>query len=95
MLLGVPFHVILTKYAADKGLGGRVLFATVLSLALWVVNFYGLLSWLQPLMFGGNWIVRDIPWWVAAATHLVFGWTMAVVYPWGLYQPYRLQTEQS
>ncbi|MFM2096296.1 MAG: hypothetical protein RIS70_3420, partial [Planctomycetota bacterium] len=27
------------------------------------------------------------------ATHLVFGWTMAIVYPWGLYQPYRLQTE--
>ena len=95
MLLGIPFHVILTKFASDKGLGGRLAFASALGLAIWIINFYILLSWLQPLMFGGNWIVRDIPWWVAAATHLVFAWTMAVVYPWGLYQPYRLQTEQS
>jgi hypothetical protein len=25
----------------------------------------------------------------------VFGWTMALVYPWGLFQPYRLQTEDA
>jgi hypothetical protein len=39
----------------------------------------------------GNWITNPqyLPWWVAAATHLVFGWTIAVLYPLGVYTPYR------
>ena len=69
--------------------------ATALALVLWVVNFYLLLSWIQPLLFGGHWMVdpQFLPPWVAALTHLVFGWTMAVIYPWGMYEPYRVLTE--
>jgi hypothetical protein len=49
---------------------------------------------LQPLVIGGdpgNWITNPnyLPWWVAAATHLVFGWTIALLYPLGVYTPYR------
>lgn len=97
MLLGIIFHVILTRYASDAGLWGRLAWATAIAVAVWLVNFYGLIAWLQPLLFGGNWIIdnKELPWWVALATHLVFGWTMALIYPWGLYQPYRLQTERS
>ena len=95
MLLGIVFHVVLTRFAAQSGLGGRLAWATAIAVAVWLVNFYGLIAWLQPLLFGGSWIIDDkeLPWWVALATHLVFGWTMAFIYPWGLYQPYRLQTE--
>ncbi len=68
--------------------------ASVVSLAIWGINFYGILSWLQPLLIGGdpgNWITNPsyLPWWVAAATHLVFGWTIALLYPLGEYTPYR------
>jgi hypothetical protein len=96
MLLGIVFHVILTRYASHAGLVGRLALASVVAVAVWLVNFYGLISWLQPLLFGGSWIVDNaqLPWWVALATHLVFGWTMAVIYPWGLFHPYRLQTDQ-
>jgi hypothetical protein len=47
------------------------------------VMFYGILSWLQPMLFDGRWIVDNtrLPWWVAAATHVVFGWTIALLYP--------------
>ena len=97
MLLGIIFHVILTRYASQACLGGRLVWASGIAIAVWFVNFYLLLSWLQPLLFGGNWITSTnpvyLPWWVALATHLVFGWTMALVYPWGLFHPYRLQTE--
>ncbi len=95
MLLGIVFQVVLSRYAANAGLAGRLAWATVLAVAVWLVNFYGLIAWLQPLLFGGNWIVdnTELPWWVALATHLVFGWTMAVIYPWGEFRPYRLQTE--
>jgi len=95
MLLGVVFQVILGRYASKAGLPGRLLWASAIAVAVWLVNFYGLIAWLQPLLFGGRWIVDDsqLPWWVALATHLVFGWTMAVTYPWGEFRPYRLQTE--
>lgn len=95
MLLGIIFQVVLSRFAPRSGLAGRLLWATAIAVAIWLVNFYGLISWIQPLLFGGDWIVdnRHLPWWVALATHLVFGWTMALIYPWGEFRPYRLQTE--
>ncbi len=98
MLFGMIFHLVLTRVGHGSPtypLVNRLIVTTILGVALWLVNFYGILSWLQPLLFGGNWIVETIPPWVAAATHLVFGWTMALVYPLGVYRPYRLQTEQA
>ena len=98
MFLGVPFNIVMTRLAGPDGaLGKRLVIATVLSLILWVVNFYLLIAWLQPALFGGNWIVDQslLPWWVAAGTHVVFGWTMALVYPLGQYVPYERPTEKS
>ena len=95
MVLGIPFQVALARFWPNANLTTRLLVATVLGLVLWAINFYGILSWLQPLLFGGNWIVdaKLLPPWVAALTHLVFAWTMALIYPWGVYVPYRRQTE--
>ena len=84
----------LARFATRDGPVRRLLVATIVSLAIWAVNFYGILSWLQPLLIGGdpgNWITNPayLPWWVAAATHLVFGWSIALLYPLGEYTPYR------
>jgi hypothetical protein len=97
MLLGIVFQMVTARLLPHATLGPRLVLATVLGLVLWVVNFYAILSWLQPLLFGGNWIVDPqwLPPWVAALTHLVFAWTMALLYPWGTYVPYRPQTELS
>lgn len=92
-LYGVLFHLALTRFTADRGLVARLALASVLSILVWVVNFYVLLSWLQPWLLGDNWIVRLVPWWVAGLTHLVFGWTMALLYPWGQYVPYQVESE--
>lgn len=96
MLLGVVFQTVLGRFVPKAPLATRLLWASAIAVAVWLVNFYGLISWLQPLLFGGNWIVdgAQLPWWVALATHLVFGWTMALIYPWGEFRPYRLQTEE-
>ena len=90
MFLGVPFHVLLCRFTATASTGKRLIFAAVLGLLLWAVTFYGILSWLQPLVCGGSWITdgKLLPWWVAAATHVVFGATMVVVYPFGQFVPY-------
>ena len=92
MLLGIPVYLALTRFAAKGGLFVRLAVASVVSLAIWGFNFYAVLSWLQPLLIGGdpgNWITnpRYLPWWVAAATHLVFGWTIALLYPLGEFTP--------
>jgi hypothetical protein len=89
MLLGIPFQIVQSLMPTNSSMGARFGVATLLAAALWVINFYGVLSWLQPLLFGGDWIVRMIPWWVGLLTHLVFGWTMVLVYPLGAFVPYR------
>jgi hypothetical protein len=93
MLLGTLFQVVLSRFAGQAGLSQRMVLASALALTVWIVNYYLLLSWIQPLLFGGNWIVALIPWWVAALTHLVFGWTMALVYPLGTFEPYRVRMD--
>jgi len=91
MLLGVPFFVSLVWLTEGKSTIYRLLIATILSVLLWVVNFWGILSWLQPLLFNGNWITDPalLPAWVALVTHLVFGWTLALLYPWTKFQAYQ------
>ncbi len=83
MLLGVPVTLALAKFAPRGSLASRLIVGGLAALAIWAVNFYGILSWLQPMLFGGRWIVDNdrFPVWVAAATHLVFGWTIALLYP--------------
>jgi tetrahydromethanopterin S-methyltransferase subunit G len=94
MILGIVFHLAMTRFVPSASLLQRMGFASVLAIVVWAINFYAILSWLQPLLFGGNWIVEMIPVPVAIATHLVFGLTMALLYPLGLHHPYHLQTEQ-
>lgn len=91
MLYGMLFEIVLTRYLIDLSVPARIIAVSALSIALWLVNFYGILAWLQPLLFGGNWIVERIPWWVGALTHLVFGWTMLLIYRLGKYVPYHLE----
>ena len=83
MCLGIPFQIVLSRWFDGAAFGVRFAVVTFMALALWIINFYGLIDWLQPLLIGGNWILDNIPWWVAASTHLVFGWTMLAVQPLG------------
>lgn len=94
MLLGVPVHLAI-RSVSSQGWVMRFAAATGVALLIWLVNFYGILSWLQPLLFGGNWIVERFPWWVAAATHLVFGWTIWLADPLGSFIPSPRRPEMS
>jgi hypothetical protein len=94
MILGVPFFVLLGRFAKEDSLKQRLLVATGLAVSMWLVHFYAILIWLQPALLGGDWITDPalLPPWVAALTHLVFGWTLAVLYPFGKFVPYRQPT---
>ena len=87
MIGGIPFHMILTRFYANASTPVRLLVATALGLGVWIINYYCLLAWLQPLLVGGSWIVDKVPPVVAAATHVVFGWTMLATEHWGRFVP--------
>lgn len=95
MVLGVLFHWVIGRFALQTSVITRLLWASALATVVWIVNFYGILAWLQPALFGGRWITsgEHMEWWVALATHLVFGWTMALMAPLGAFQLYRRPTE--
>lgn len=96
MLLGVPFQLVMSRIGGGNSLPRRLVIVSVMSLGVWLVGFYGILTWLQPALFGGNWITDStlLPWWVAAGTHLIYSWTMALVYPFGQFIPYHRLTEK-
>jgi hypothetical protein len=85
MVLAIPLHLLIARFLPHGTLAQRLAFATVAGLLLWAVNFYLILSWLQPLLFRGNWVTDPalLPPWIGAATHLVFAWVVAALYPWG------------
>jgi hypothetical protein len=81
MLYGMLFELVISYCLPNAGLWTRLATCSLFAIVVWLVNFYGLLIWLQPLLCGGRWIIDSIPWWVAMFTHLVFGWTVALIYP--------------
>jgi hypothetical protein len=93
MLYGMLFELVISSCLPRANLRQRLAICSALALSVWVINFYAILSWIQPLLFGGRWITDLVPWWVAAGTHLVFGWTMAAIYPLG--HPKRFATEKT
>lgn len=87
MIGGIPFHLILSRYFAQSTFAVRFVVTTILAIGVWLINYYAVLAWLQPLLIGGSWIVDTIPIYVAVFTHLVFGWTMLALEHWGRFVP--------
>ncbi len=83
---GIIFEAIMWKYFSTSPKRKRFLVATALGLGIWIVNFYCILSWLQPMLFGGTWIISMIPAWVAGVTHLAFAWTMLLIGEFGHFE---------
>ena len=86
MLYGMVFEFLMSYLLPHARLVARLMFCSILALCVWAVNFYAFLIWIQPLFWGGQWIIDLVPWWVAVLTHLVFGWTMALIVPAGAQQ---------
>ena len=98
MLLGIPVYLALTYWTAGASLAKRLTVASLVSLLIWVIMYFGILAWLQPALVDmkpENMIIYRVPPWVAALTHLVFGWTIALLYPLGDFTAYRRPAEQA
>ena len=62
-----------------------------LGVVMWRINVYAILTWLQPIVSGGTWIIEEIPWWVALLTHVSFTLTMLVLQPFWSFDSRRVQ----
>ena len=78
MLFGMLFARIVTRLRS-MGLVQFTLLGAGYGLAVWLINFYLILSWVQPLFYGSSFIVSGIPVEVAALTHLSYGISVALI----------------
>jgi hypothetical protein len=91
-VVGAPIHVVFSRLIAGSSLRNRIAAGVVLGISMWLVNFYGILSWLQPMVSGGQFIIDEIPIWVAALTHISFTLTMLMLQPYWAFDPHRVQS---
>jgi hypothetical protein len=85
---GAVFHVIINRKFADRSSVQKVLYGALFGCAIWLINFYGIIWWLQPLLVGQAYILRLMPFWVAALTHIIYGLTLGLLQPLGRFIPY-------
>jgi len=71
---GAPIHVVYSRFFMGQKPASRLVTGVWLGAVMWIVNFYGILSWLQPLVTGTteSYIVNNIPGWVGFLTHVAF-----------------------
>jgi hypothetical protein len=85
---GAVYHVLINMFVPDRPLT-QIGLGALYGLLMWIVNFYFVLTWLQPRLVGQPYVLELMPAWVAAATHLVYGLTLGVLQPLGRFVPYR------
>jgi hypothetical protein len=91
IICGTPIHVVYSRWLPGQKVPMRILSGVVLGLAMWIVNHYLVLSWLQPLMTGESpsYIVENIPVAIAAFSHIAFAEIIVLAQPLALFDPER------
>ena len=87
-IAGAVFHVLVNWLVPDRPVL-HVVLGVLYGLLMWVVNFYGVIIWLQPRLVGQAYVLQLMPAWVAALTHAVYGFVLGVLQPLGRFVPYR------
>jgi hypothetical protein len=88
---GAVFHVLVNRFVPDRPVL-HVALGALYGLVMWLVNFYAVISWLQPRLVGEPYVLALMPAWVAILTHLVYGVTLGLLQPLGRFVAYRPAT---
>jgi hypothetical protein len=87
-IAGAVFHVFVNLYVPERP-WLQIVLGGLYGLLMWIVNFYFILTWLEPRVVGEPYVLQLMPAWVAAATHLIYGLTLGLLQPLGRFVPYR------
>jgi len=90
-IAGAVFHVLVNRFVPERT-GLQIGLGALYGLLMWIVNFYLILSWLQPRLVGEAYVLTMMPWWIAALTHVIYGVTLGLLQPLGRFVPYRPMT---
>lgn len=85
---GAVFQVLISRFVPDRPFV-QIAWGAAYGLLMWIVNFYLVLSWLQPVLVGQPFVLQLMPAWVAALTHVIYGLTLGVLQPLARFVPYR------
>jgi hypothetical protein len=85
---GAVFHVLVNRFVPGRG-ALQIALGALYGLLMWVVNFYVVIAWLQPRIFGEAYVLELMPVWIAALTHVIYGLTLGLLQPLGRFVPYR------
>lgn len=88
-LAGSVFHVVVNWFGLS-GAGRQIALGAAYGLLMWIVNFYFVLTWLEPALVGQAYVIELIPAWVGALTHILYGVTLGLLQPLGHFAPYRV-----
>ncbi len=87
-MAGAVFHVLINYFGPFRP-AQQIGAGLAYGLLMWIVNFYLVLWWLEPMLVGQAYVLELMPAWVAAVTHLVFGLTIGALQPLGRFEPFR------
>ena len=90
-IAGAVFHVLVNRFVPNRT-GLQIGLGVLYGLVMWIVNFYLVLSWLQPRLVGEAYVLQLMPAWIAALTHVIYGLTLGLLQPLGRFVPYRPAT---
>lgn len=88
-MAGAVFHVAINRYFPGASVFKQVGLGAAYGLMMWIVNFYFVLWWLEPAMVGQAFVLKLMPFWVAALTHVIYGVTLGVLQPLGQFTPFK------
>jgi hypothetical protein len=91
-IAGAVFHVLINYFAPERA-AVQIGLGALYGLLMWIVNFYVVIAWLQPRLFGEAYVLQLMPAWVAALTHVTYGVTLGALQPLGRFEPYRPAVE--
>ncbi len=85
---GAIFHVGLAFFVPERP-ALQIALGAAYGLLMWLVNLYIAIPFLQAEIWGEVLVLKVMPWWVAAVTHLIYGLTLGLLEPLGRFEPFR------
>jgi hypothetical protein len=85
---GAVFQVAISRFLPDRW-PLQIVLGAAYGMLMWLVNFFLVIAWLQPLLVGEAYVLDLMPIWVAALTHVIYGLTLGVLQPLARFVPYR------